>query len=158
MIMINFKASDIIDFTIEKWQNKMDKCKVILFKRRLLLKWTSGLGKYSCSLSRYQTRKVLALLKLIIAAPLENSKAKLQASLATTTLNFTQPKLDYLYLAAVVWLLFQCKSFLHKWSICMFGINCSYHQFIHIQGSGIGHVANNYLRPILLLPKKTSFK
>ncbi len=26
------------------------------------------------------------------------------------------------------------------------------------QGSGIGHVANNYLRPILLLPKKTGFR
>ncbi len=28
----------------------------------------------------------------------------------------------------------------------------------HPQGSGIGHVANNYLRPIPLLPKKTGFK
>ena len=27
-----------------------------------------------------------------------------------------------------------------------------------IQGSGIGHVANNHLRPILLLPKKTGFR
>ena len=26
------------------------------------------------------------------------------------------------------------------------------------QGSGIGHVANNYLRPILLLPKKNGFR
>ncbi len=29
---------------------------------------------------------------------------------------------------------------------------------IIMQGSGIGHVANNYLRPILLLPKKTGFR
>jgi len=28
----------------------------------------------------------------------------------------------------------------------------------YLQGSGIGHVANNYLRPILLLPKKTGFR
>ncbi len=26
------------------------------------------------------------------------------------------------------------------------------------QGSGMGHVANNYLRPIALLPKKPSFR
>ncbi len=31
-------------------------------------------------------------------------------------------------------------------------------EVIQNQGSGIGHVANNYLRPSLLLPKKTGFR